>query len=251
MKQLVLSAAALGITVSAAASAGMPCGSVKLDPHHSRYSYHGSSMAMPYASDYHAALFAAHHGKIQHKSADIESYRAAMFAAHHGNIPYKSADVANYHAAMYAAHHGNIPYKSADEEKVTEPVAVASGDLVDVASDAGSFNTLLKAAQAAGLEQTLRGEGPFTVFAPTDDAFSKLPEGTIEKLLADKESLARVLKYHVIPGKYMAADLIGKTSLATVEGSLIESDMLQVSETDIVAENGVIHVIDAVLIPQS
>ena len=97
--------------------------------------------------------------------------------------------------------------------------ATATPDIVDTAVSAGSFNTLVQAAQAAGLVEVLKGEGPYTVFAPTDAAFAKLPAGTLEGLLADKQKLAQVLKYHVVPGRLDAATVTDMTRLATVEGS--------------------------------
>lgn len=132
-------------------------------------------------------------------------------------------------------------------------------DIVDTAVDAGSFTTLVQAVQAAGLEDTLRGEGPFTVFAPTDDAFAALPEGTLDALLADEEALTAVLTYHVVPGKVMAADVAGLDSAETVEGESVTFDTTDgvkvndanVIQADIEASNGVIHVIDKVLIPPS
>ncbi|WP_445476343.1 fasciclin domain-containing protein [Methanococcoides methylutens] len=130
-------------------------------------------------------------------------------------------------------------------------------DIVDVAIDAGSFTTLVQAIQAAGLEETLRGEGPFTVFAPTDEAFAALPEGTLDALLADEEALADVLTYHVVAGEYMASDVVTMDSAETVQGGTITFDTTDgvkvgnatVIQTDIEASNGVIHVIDTVLIP--
>ncbi|KGK99706.1 beta-Ig-H3/fasciclin [Methanococcoides methylutens] len=131
-------------------------------------------------------------------------------------------------------------------------------DIVDTAIDAGSFTTLVQAVQAAGLEETLRSEGPFTVFAPTDEAFAALPEGTLDALLADEEALAGVLTYHVVAGEYMAADVVTMDSAETVQGSeitfTVTDDGVMVNDatvviTDIEASNGVIHVIDAVLIP--
>jgi len=127
----------------------------------------------------------------------------------------------------------------------------AGPDIVDTAVAAGSFDTLVKAVQAAGLVDTLKGDGPFTVFAPTDAAFAKLPDGTLEALLADPEQLARVLKYHVVPGKLDAADVTGMSRLATVEGSALPVADIRIAQTDIVTSNGIIHVIDEVLIPQS
>jgi uncharacterized surface protein with fasciclin (FAS1) repeats len=134
-----------------------------------------------------------------------------------------------------------------------------ANDIVDVAVSAGSFNTLVAAVQAAGLEDTLRGEGPFTVFAPTDDAFAKLPDGTVEALLADPEKLASILTYHVVAGRVMAADVVGIESAKTVNGQSLKVmvkdgevwiDNAKVIKTDIEASNGVIHVIDTVVLPQ-
>ena len=132
-------------------------------------------------------------------------------------------------------------------------------DIVDTAVAAGSFNTLVTAIKAAGLVDTLKGEGPFTVFAPTDDAFAKLPEGTVEALLKDKEKLTAVLTYHVVPGKVMAADVVKISSAKTVQGQEIKvkasgSGVMindaKVIKTDIETTNGVIHVIDTVILPK-
>ena len=146
----------------------------------------------------------------------------------------------------------------------TASIAGGHGSIVDKAKEAGMFSTLLAAAEAAGLAETLNtGEGPFTVFAPTDDAFKALPEGTVEDLLKpeNKEKLAGILSYHVVPGKVMAADIAGKEMMAkTVEGSEVSInatgdkvmvDGATVTQTDIEAMNGVIHVIDAVIMPKS
>jgi len=137
---------------------------------------------------------------------------------------------------------------------------MASDDnIVQVAQSAGDFETLVAAVQAAGLVETLSGEGPFTVFAPTDEAFAKLPEGTLEALLNDKEKLTAILTYHVVPGKVMAADVVGLSSATTVNGQNVSIkvidgnvmiDNAHVVATDIVASNGVIHVIDTVILPQ-
>ncbi|MEM1432104.1 MAG: fasciclin domain-containing protein [Pseudomonadota bacterium] len=130
-------------------------------------------------------------------------------------------------------------------------------DIVDTAIEAGSFETLVAAVQAAGLVETLKGEGPFTVFAPTDDAFAALPEGTVEGLLADTEALTAILTYHVVPGKVMSTDLSDGMKAATVEGtevtiSLSDGPMVDganIVTPDIETSNGVIHVIDAVILP--
>jgi uncharacterized surface protein with fasciclin (FAS1) repeats len=138
----------------------------------------------------------------------------------------------------------------------------AKQSIAEIAAEAGTFNTLLAALEAAGLAETFAGEGSFTVFAPTDDAFAALPEGTIEALLADPEgALTDILTYHVVDGKVMASDVVtldeaptlnGQTIKITVDGdSVILNDTVMVIATDIEASNGVIHVIDAVLIPSS
>jgi uncharacterized surface protein with fasciclin (FAS1) repeats len=133
-----------------------------------------------------------------------------------------------------------------------------SKDIVDTAIAAGSFNTLVAAVKAAGLVDTLKSPGPFTVFAPTDDAFAKLPEGTVEALLNDKEKLTAILTYHVVPGKMMAADVVSKSSLKTVQGQSLQVstsdgakvDNANIIKTDIQTSNGVIHVIDTVVLPK-
>jgi uncharacterized surface protein with fasciclin (FAS1) repeats len=133
-----------------------------------------------------------------------------------------------------------------------------AGDIVDVAVGAGSFNTLVTALKAADLVDTLKGEGPFTVFAPTDDAFAKIPKADLDALLADKEKLTAVLTYHVVPGKVMAADVVKLTEAKTVQGGNIaidasdgvKVDNATVVKTDIIASNGVIHVIDTVIMPK-
>lgn len=148
----------------------------------------------------------------------------------------------------------------AEEEKEKEEAPTADAgdkDIVIIAQEAGTFNTLVTAVTAAELVETLKGEGPYTVFAPTDEAFAKLPEGTVEALLEDKERLKAVLTYHVVPGKVMAVDVAGMDSAVTVQGDALVIDTTdgvmvgnaKVVKTDIVASNGVIHVIDTVLIP--
>lgn len=130
-------------------------------------------------------------------------------------------------------------------------------DIVDTAVSAGSFNTLVAAVKAANLVDTLKGPGPFTVFAPTDDAFAKLPAGTVDSLLKDIPKLKKILTYHVVSGKVMAADVVKLESATTVEGSTVKIDAssgVKVNDSlvvtpDIAADNGVIHVIDTVLLP--
>lgn len=151
----------------------------------------------------------------------------------------------------------------------TAPVAFAQStykadkpmkDIVQVAVEAGSFETLVTAVKAADLVETLKGKGPFTVFAPTDAAFAKLPKGALDGLIADKSALTSVLTYHVVAGKVLAADVITKSAVATVNGQSIDIKVsggkvyvngAQVVKTDILASNGVIHVIDGVLMPKA
>ena len=148
---------------------------------------------------------------------------------------------------------------------VTAPSAASAqntkkaNDIVAVAVGAGQFNTLVAAVKAAGLVETLQGKGPFTVFAPSDAAFAKLPKGTVEALLADKDKLTAILTYHVVPGEVKAADVSKLTSARTVQGGTLAIDAksgsvmidkAKVVKADVTASNGVIHVIDAVLMPK-
>jgi len=133
-----------------------------------------------------------------------------------------------------------------------------SKDIVDTAIAAGSFKTLATALQAAGLVDTLKGKGPFTVFAPTDEAFAKIPKADLDALLKDKAQLTRVLTYHVVPGKVMAKDVAKLSEAKTVEGQSLKIDTssgvrvdgANVVKADIEATNGVIHVIDSVILPR-
>ncbi|MDZ8260944.1 fasciclin domain-containing protein [Nostoc sp. ChiQUE01b] len=130
-------------------------------------------------------------------------------------------------------------------------------NIIDTATNNGSFTTLVAAIQAAGLVDTLKGDGPFTVFAPTDEAFNKLPAGTVDALLQDIPKLKKILTYHVVSGKVLAADVVKLKTAKTVEGSDVKIDASNgvkindatVATPDVAADNGVIHVIDTVLIP--
>ncbi|WP_170398544.1 fasciclin domain-containing protein [Ruegeria arenilitoris] len=141
------------------------------------------------------------------------------------------------------------------------PVKAQAADIVDTAVSAGSFNTLVAAVQAAGLVDTLKGDGPYTVFAPTDEAFAALPEGTVETLLLpeNKDQLVEILTYHVVPAKVMSGDIAGKRAkVLTVQGDRLSVNArngvkvndAEVVQADIEASNGVIHVIDAVMLPE-
>lgn len=138
-------------------------------------------------------------------------------------------------------------------------MAVEMGDIVETATEAGTFKTLLQAATAAGLVETLKGAGPYTVFAPTDEAFAALPDGTLDSLLADPEALKQILLYHVVSGTVTADQVVGLTSadsvagpaiaIAVKDGTVLLNDSAKVVTTDIETSNGVIHVIDQVILP--
>ena len=152
---------------------------------------------------------------------------------------------------------GNIVEEVEDMAGENKTETMPDKNIVQTAEDAGSFKTLVTAIKAAGLEETLSGKEPFTVFAPTDEAFAALPAGTLDSLLKDKAALTKVLTYHVASGKYMATDVVGMKSIKTIEGSSLPVNTTEgvkvgdanVTATDIEASNGVIHVIDKVLIP--
>lgn len=161
---------------------------------------------------------------------------------------------------------GETKSTNATKASMTEEKAMSTkqqtGTIVDVAVGAGSFKTLVAAVKAAGLVETLQGEGPFTVFAPTDEAFAKLPKGTVENLLKpeNKDKLIAVLTYHVVPGKVMSGDVVKLDSAKTVEGQSVKIrtmdgkvmiDDAQVTQADVETSNGVIHIIDSVILPKS
>ncbi len=154
---------------------------------------------------------------------------------------------------------GTVPSFAGSSCGSSAKQAANGNDIVATASAAGSFNTLVAAVQAAGLVETLQSDGPFTVFAPTDEAFAKLPEGTVEHLIANPEQLRQVLLYHVVPGKVMAADVVTLKSATTAQGSDVEIMLADggvrindanVTATDIETSNGVIHVVDSVILPR-
>jgi uncharacterized surface protein with fasciclin (FAS1) repeats len=164
-------------------------------------------------------------------------------------------------AVAYADSSSGCSSSTAKAEKTSYEEHGQSHTIVDVAMGAGNFKTLVAAVKAAGLVETLQGKGPFTVFAPTDDAFAKLPAGTVENLLKpeNREQLIAVLTYHVVPGKVMAADVVSLSAAKTLQGQnlgievkkgTVMVDKAKVVKTDIVGSNGVIHVIDTVLTPQ-
>ncbi len=163
-------------------------------------------------------------------------------------------------ATIGAAHAGECPLSAKKSVKVHAVKLAEKKDIVDTAVGADAFSTLVAAVKAAGLVETLKGDGPFTVFAPTNEAFAKLPEGTVESLLKpeNKDKLVAVLTYHVVPGKVMAADVVKLKNAKTVQGGEVDIvvadgkvkvDNANVVKTDIECSNGVIHVIDAVILP--
>ena len=153
------------------------------------------------------------------------------------------------------------PAPAATAAPAPEETPATPGTIVDVAAEVGTFGTLLAAVEAAGLADVLQGDTPYTVFAPTDEAFAKLPEGTVEALLADIPALTDILLYHVVPGQVFAADVVNLESATSAQGSDIAISVdggnvflngeTQVVATDIAASNGVIHVIDSVILPPS
>ena len=165
----------------------------------------------------------------------------------------KSSRPSHTNAVYTTVHH-------AADHHASQHVAEAPKDIVDTAVSAESFNTLVAAVKAAGLVDTLKSKGPFTVFAPTDEAFAKLPEGTLESLLQpeNKSQLVAILTYHVVPGRVLASDVVKLSSAKTVNGkevtitqkdNQVMIDNAKVVATDIETSNGVIHVIDSVILP--
>lgn len=195
----------------------------------------------------------AHHYYPQHYShyRDMHSYYPRY------PKPYWHADKHGYKKPMNkSGYKQQVKNNTAVKSSGSEP-AEASANIIDTATSAGSFNTLIDALNAAGLAETLQGAGPFTVFAPSDEAFAKIPESIRAALIANKEALTDLLTYHVISGEVTSADVAKLTSAETVQGSAISIDTsngvkvdgASVVTADIRATNGIIHVIDTVLIP--
>lgn len=202
--------------------------------------------ALPASANYcpHHKSFMHHHmpSSIYHGYGPKWGYG---YKQSHGMNPYMMGlkSMHDYHAGMYKSGKGDYANQQDARRSST------AKDLIDTAVDSGKFNTLVKALGAAGLTNLLKGEGPYTVFAPTDEAFAKLPEGKLEELLADKEKLTAVLKYHVVPGKVKAADVLQARELKTAEGQALSVKQIDVAKADIETKNGVIHIIDSVLVP--
>lgn len=196
-------------------------------------------------------------GAIEHAVAGGDGCARMNTASTHTGFGTSGAPMLPSGMMQPAMHWGDQPAKLIQIATAGTDAATPD-DIVEVAVGAGSFDTLVTAVKAAGLVETLQGEGPFTVFAPTDEAFAKIPPDQLEALLADKDALTAVLTYHVVPGKVMAADVVSLESATTVQGSNITIDTsdgvkvdgANVVTTDIEASNGVIHIIDAVIMPK-
>ena len=189
-------------------------------------------------------------------------YGTAGYSCDYGNKASQVTAVTPLPAQSYALPATTSAYTAPQGQPALLQYANAQPDIVDTAVSAGSFNTLVAAVQAAGLVETLKGPGPFTVFAPTDEAFAALPAGTVESLLRPEniDQLRAVLTYHVVPGKVTSDQLAGqRLSATTVQGSALPIDATAgvrvqnatVVQADVMAGNGVIHVIDGVLLPSS
>lgn len=200
----------------------------------------------------------AAHGYPGYGHHPMARFGGRGYGPSHPSMTHPAAMHPGMYPGMYPAMYWGDQPPRLIKTTTAEAEAAAPGDIVDVAVGAGSFETLVAAVQAAELVDTLKGEGPFTVFAPTDDAFAKIPPDQLEALLADKEGLTAVLTYHVVPGKLMAADVVKLDEVETVQGGKITIDTSDgvkvddatVVQTDIEASNGVIHVIDAVIMPE-
>ena len=180
------------------------------------------------------------------------------YGMHRHPVPMPSYRYPGYHHEMHASRqapdHNAQEITQPEKPKAvseTPPLPTRGPDIVEIAAVAGEFNTLIKAAVAADLYDTLRSDGPFTVFAPTDAAFARLPKGTLDGLFADKEQLANVLNYHVVAGRVTAAEILQERELKTVQGEALSINKLSVVKADIETANGIIHIVDSVLIPGS
>ena len=180
-----------------------------------------------------------------------------IYLAPRTELPYKGKKTMVFNILTSAALAAGMLFGAPDADKATDDHQ--SMNIVETAVSAGSFNTLVAAVQAADLVETLSGEGPFTVFAPTDDAFAQIPEDQLNALLADKEALTAVLTYHVVAGQVMSSDVVNLSSAETVNGQSIDIavdggkvmiDGAEVITADIEASNGVIHVINKVILPE-
>lgn len=193
---------------------------------------------------------------------NVKMFAAAAVATALSAAPaFAGCNKATSDAAARAGSYQQMSYSAHSQATTTAAPARARGDIVEVAVGAGSFNTLAAALTAAGLVDTLKGNGPFTVFAPTDAAFAKLPAGTVENLLKpeNRAQLVRILTYHVVPGEVRAGQLLGKVTPATTvagaqvsvdgQGGEVRVNGVKVISADVLASNGVIHVIDTVLMP--
>ena len=212
---------------------------------------------------YHAWHHPYSYGMGHRKPRHSYGYGMGHGMPHYGHGLYKGmgygTGMHGYHPMMKTGGYGyDQPKAGGYDMGQKDKAAVSEMDIVDTAVSAGNFKTLVEAVKAAGLVETLRGDGPFTVFAPTDEAFAKLPAETLDALLQDKEQLTAVLTYHVVPGSLRAVSVANRDSIETVQGQSltvtaddagVRVDEATVTKADIVASNGVIHVIDTVILP--
>ena len=193
-------------------------------------------MKKPYGYGYMTPMYPHHmkgySGPMKSHRYPAQSYRAPVYQEE----PIEEADDTR----------GN---KNTGTSSNTAPPQAHEPDIIETATAAGDFNTLIKAVVAADLYDTLRGKGPFTLFAPTDAAFAKLPDGMLDELLADKDMLIAVLSYHVVPGRLTAADLLQQREFKTVQGQTLSINDLNVVSADMETTNGIVHVIENVVVP--
>ncbi len=221
-----------GLGVAQTASANHWC-------HHGK-GYHGNA---PMAKSYHRGYGMPYgpHGPMHGMKGPTKGYGMAHGKGKAAAMPYGGSAGAE----AYRGGQDGYGEAAADGKAATG----AAKDILDTAAGAEVFGTLIAALNAAGLTDTLRGEGPFTVFAPNNDAFGKLPEGYVASLLDDQEKLGDILKYHVVAGRVSAADLVEQGTVETVQGDKLALGQLDVAKADIEASNGIIHVINSVLVP--
>jgi uncharacterized surface protein with fasciclin (FAS1) repeats len=214
-------------------------------------------MSKPYAYKGNMAPYRVHpyspmmgQGHHHHGHKGMQGYMGHGYPQRYG-MPGKYSGTGK--AKSYSDSHGSTDADQPVDAKghAASSSSGASGlDIIETAAAAEEFSILIRAVRAAGLDDVLRGEGPFTVFAPRDAAFAKLPEGTVDALIADNDKLVAVLSYHVVPERLTAADLLQRREFTTVQGQKLSLEKLNVASADINASNGIIHIIDAVLIPE-
>jgi uncharacterized surface protein with fasciclin (FAS1) repeats len=184
------------------------------------------------------------HGMIRPMCSHVPHYHPSM--SRHSYGPQRHA---TKHRDYAVQKHAIEAIPAPAEQAATQAAAESGPDIIETAAAAKNFKTLIRAAEAAGLYDTLRGDGPFTVFAPSDAAFASLPQGALDSLLANPDRLVPVLTYHVVPERLTAADLLQRRKFTTLQGQTLSIDKLAVATADFETSNGIVHVIDTVLMP--